>query len=140
MSVAAFACFSAIIAAAAVPWIRGSAPERLGGSFNLAVAMIDLLTRQIVGQAGLSTMLLTTDGVLAMGFLVLALRYGNLWLGGALMFQATQFSLHAFYLVTGRPFDLVHAVVNNLDNYGVAACILIGAAVSGRSRQAWAPA
>ena len=55
-------------------------------------------------------------------------------LGGALIFRALQFSLHAFYLVTARPFDLVHAWANNLDTYGVVICIAIGAEAAGRRR------
>ena len=35
----------------------------------------------------------------------LTIRYGRLWLGGAMLFQAAQFSLHAFYLVTDRSQD-----------------------------------
>ena len=40
--------------------------------------------------------------VLALGLLAVTLRYGSLWLGGAMLFYAAQFTLHSVYLVAGR--------------------------------------
>ena len=132
MSVTALACYGAIMGATTLAWARGGAAERLGGTLFLVMTGVDLAARLAVPAAILTDGLLVADGLLALGFLALALRFGSLWLGGALLFQAAQFSLHAFYLVTGRPLDLLHAVANNLDTYGLAACIAVGALTARR--------
>ena len=60
---------------------------------------------------------LAGDLVCAVTLLMLVVRYASLWLGAAMLLQAVQFSLHAYYLVTDRPHDLIHAWVNNLDDW-----------------------
>lgn len=140
MSISAIACYGAIFVAAATPWVRGAAPERLGGMFNLAAALAVLWIQATWGTAEGQMLFLAVDGVLALGFLGLALRYTSLWLGGALLFQAAQFSLHAFYLVTHRPFDLVHAIANNVDSCGIAVCIVVGALATPVRSQGFAAA
>lgn len=133
MPIPAIACYGAIVGATVLAWLWGGLPERLGGALNLGLAGADTLARVFIPADRLPTSLLAVDGALALCFLVLALRFGRLWLGGALLFQAAQFSLHAYYLVTGRPFDMLHAVANNLDTYGVAACIALGALTARRT-------
>ena len=68
------------------------------------------------------------------GFLYLALRYMSQWLGVAMLLQAIQFSLHAYYLVGELPRDRTYALINNLDSIGVLACILIGTLMTWRRR------
>lgn len=77
---------------------------------------------------------LTGDFLLAMGFLMLAVRYASLWLGGAMIFQAVQFTLHAWYLLAEKKPDLFHAIVNNLDTVGILVCLLIGTITAWRRR------
>lgn len=79
---------------------------------------------------------LTGDFLLAMGFLALAVRYASLWLGGAMLFQAVQFTLHAWYLLAEKKPDIFHAVVNNLDTVGILVCLLIGTITAWRRRVA----
>ncbi len=77
---------------------------------------------------------LVGDGLTAVGLLAIAVRYASLWLGGALMFQAAQFSLHSFYMVTGRPTDSLHHLINNINLYAILGCLVLGAAISWRQR------
>jgi hypothetical protein len=79
---------------------------------------------------------LTGDFLLAMGFLALAVRYASLWLGGAMLFQAVQFTLHAWYMVSEKKPDILHAVVNNLDTVGILVCLLIGTITAWQRRTA----
>ena len=106
---------------------KGGAPERLGAALVLLVAlaggMVNLLPSDPARQLGH----LTADGVLAVGFLAVAVRYASLWLGGAMLFQAVQFSLHAFYFVLQRPHDAFYSTVNNINLLGVLVCLLLGA-------------
>jgi len=121
---------------------RGGLPERIGGGLVLAVFLIGQIIDAAVPDAHQQVLHLCNDAFLALGFLVVALIYGNLWLGGAMLLQAVQFSLHAFYLVANRPHDRLFAVVNNIDTAGIILCILAGTLVTWRNtaRAAAAPA
>jgi len=60
-------------------------------------------------------------------------------MGGVMIFYAAQFSLHSFYLVTARPnADYLHALINNINFFGISGCLIIGTAVTAyrRSRKA----
>lgn len=134
MSITALACYGAIAGSAVFAWVRGSVVERMGAGMNLGAAILVFLAQAFWSAPGLPVALLTIDGVFAFGFLALALRYGSLWLGGALIFQGLQFGLHAYYLVMARPLDLFHACANNIDTYGVVICLTIGVQAAYRRR------
>jgi hypothetical protein len=74
------------------------------------------------------------DGLTALALLAVTLRYGALWMGGVMLFFAAQFSLHSFYLVTERPNDYWHALINNIDFSGIIWCLIIGTIVAWRAR------
>jgi hypothetical protein len=78
---------------------------------------------------------LAIDAVTALALLAIAVQFASLWLGGVMLLYALQFSMHAFYFVTGRPRDLIHAVVNNLDFFAVSLCLLIGTMVAWRRQR-----
>jgi uncharacterized membrane protein HdeD (DUF308 family) len=69
---------------------------------------------------------LVLDGVLALGFMIMTLRYASAWLGLVMVLQGVQFSLHAFYFVTQKTPGLAYAVVNNLVTWGTLLGILWG--------------
>ena len=85
-----------------------------------------------------SLILLAVDFVCAVIFLLLAVRYANLWLGAAMLFQAAQFSLHAYYLVMEMPHDLLHAWINNTDDWGILTSIVAGVVLAMRRRRTMA--
>jgi hypothetical protein len=71
------------------------------------------------------------NGLVAAGiYLLLAVRFANLWIGAAMLLQAAEFSLDSFYLVTDRPLDHLHAWINNTCEWGIVLCILLGAVLS----------
>ncbi|WP_374573806.1 hypothetical protein [Phenylobacterium sp.] len=116
---------------------KGGAPERLGAGLVLLVALGGALVNFLPSEGAQQVGHLAADGVLALGFLIFAVRYASLWLGGAMLFQAVQFSLHAFFFVLQRPHNTLYAIVNNIDLFGVLICLLAGAlAADGRARQA----
>lgn len=117
---------AAIVGVTVLAWVKGGWPERIGSAVNLAGALVFTLGQQFVGLNGFSLGLLVLDGVLGVSFLVLALRYTSLWLGAAMLLQAAQFSLHAFYYVTAKPFDRLFAIVNNVVSWGILICIVTG--------------
>lgn len=113
---------------------KGGRPERIGAGLVLGIAVVGGLVNVFLTGQSQQVGHLAADGVLALGFMAVAIRYASLWLGGAMLFQAVQFSLHAFYFVTKRPEGPFYVVVNNIDMFGVLACLLIGALAAARAR------
>lgn len=126
--------WTALIAILALAWIKGGMSERYGVVIVLVGAAYAFLVHMFAPTALQPFLLLLGEGAMGVAFLVLALRYTSPWLGGAMLFQAIQFSLHAYYLVGDLPRDYTYAVINNIDTLGVLACILIGTLLAWRKR------
>lgn len=97
---------------------------------NLGVDLI----RLSFAQATFETIELSMDLACAIALLFLAVRFANLWIGAAMIFQAAQFTLHSYYIVMDLPHDLIHAWIYNLDEVGLALSIVIGAILAMRHR------
>jgi hypothetical protein len=111
-----------------------------GGTAERAAALV-IIANILIGEIGSylapsnsDLIRFVNDGLTALVILGITIRYGALWMGGVMLFYAVQFSLHSFYLVTGRPRDFWHAVINNVDFNGIIWCLIIGAAVAWRGR------
>jgi hypothetical protein len=117
---------AAIVGVALFAWLKGGWPERFGALLNLLVAVLFLVLQFAMSPTALAPGLLVIDGLLGLGLLILAIRYTSLWLGAAMLLQATQFSLHAFYYVTAKSFDRLFAVVNNIVSWGILLAIVLG--------------
>lgn len=107
-------------------WVKGGAAERAAATLILVSILANLAIHALTPKEAQSFLLLGLDGFLAASLLLLALRYASFWLGGAVMLQAVQFSLHAYYLVSEMRHDRNYAVVNNLVTYGLLLLILLG--------------
>lgn len=114
---------------------KGDTAARLAGCM-VAVGVLCNFTLKLAPHDFRPLIQLTGDFLLAMGFLALAVRYASLWLGGAMLFQAVQFTLHAWYMLGEKKPDLFHAVVNNLVTVGILVCLLIGTITAWRRRLA----
>jgi hypothetical protein len=112
---------------------KGERAERIAGGLILANLALSVAGDFVFGRA-MPLVQLVGDGVTALGLLALALRYASLWLGGAMLLYAVQFSLHSFYFVTNRPVDVLLAVINYFDFMGVLLCLAVGTAISARRR------
>ncbi len=113
---------------------KGDAAERLGSGFNLTAGLLAMFLQHVLDPDVQPVALLVADAALAAGFLFLAIRFASLWLGAAMLLQAVQFSLHAYYLVGDVPHDHLFAEVNNIDSIGILICIVGGTVVSWRRR------
>lgn len=114
------------IAIVALAWWRGGAAERLAASLLITATILAKLISMLLPEAAQALSFLALDGALALGFLILSLRFVKSWLGIAMVLQGVQFSLHAYFLVADQPHNIVYAMVNNVVTGGVLLCLLIG--------------
>ncbi|HZL01463.1 MAG TPA: hypothetical protein VFC47_16375 [Caulobacteraceae bacterium] len=112
---------------------KGDRPEKLGAGLNLTAGVVATGLMILLTDAP-PLALLAIDAALSAGFLILAIRYASLWLGAALLLQAVQFSLHAYYFVLGARHDFNYLVVNNIDTAGIDLSIVVGTILAWRRR------
>ncbi len=105
---------------------RGGAAERSAATLILLIAVLSTAARLFFSQDDILVPRLIAEGVAALGFLLLAMRFSSLWIGGVMMLQAFQFSLQAFYFVTDRHHDLFYVAMNNLNFLGILVCLALG--------------
>jgi hypothetical protein len=109
---------------------KGGAAERAGGAVVGANLMLSIISALVLPDGIQTIARLTLDGLTALCLLVIAVRYASFWLGGVMLLYAAQFSLHAFYIVTSRPIDLLHIRINNVNFLAVSVCLAVGTAVA----------
>lgn len=119
---------------------KGGVAERYAASLVVVGALFAFAVGRLVSADIKTLVLLAGEFVLAMGFLALAVRYASLWLGGAMLLQAVQFMLHAWYMLGERTPDIFHVIVNNIDTLGILVCIVLGTATAWNRRKAAARA
>ena len=117
---------------------KGDAPVRYAAATNLAVELFTLIINPKFGDVGGESALLAVDFAFAVILLVLVVRFASLWIGAAMILQAAQFSLHAYYLVMELPHDRLHAWINNTDDWGILIAIAVGTVLAIRRRKALA--
>lgn len=126
--------WTATLTVCALAWARGGPAERWGSLIVLAGSIVYSLIKLFLPPGSQPVVSLLCEGLYGFSFLLLALRYTSPWLGGAMLFQAIQFALHAYYIVGERPHDPTYGLVNNLNSIGVLICILLGIAAAWRRR------
>jgi len=129
-----YAGFAVLFATFAFALWKGEMAERIGGTLNLAAGVFAMAVHPLLAKDVQPVALLVADAALAMGFLFLAIRFASMWLGVAMLLQAVQFSLHAYYMVTEAAHDLNYARINNIDTTGINICIVLGTIVAVRRR------
>ena len=111
---------------------KGGVAERSAAIVVIANVLIGQTEWFAPGSGGLIRII--NDGITALVLLVITVRYAALWMGGMMLFFAAQFSMHSYYLVTERPNDYWHALINNVDFSGIIWCLIIGTLVAWRAR------
>lgn len=82
-------------------WIKGGPAERLGSSLFSISVLGTTVAELITGQGTPVMQELFLDTAVAVGFLALAIRYNNLWLGAAMIVKGLQLAVHATHLTDG---------------------------------------
>ncbi|MGA0606260.1 hypothetical protein ACO2Q0_09690 [Phenylobacterium sp. VNQ135] len=113
---------------------KGDLPERVGALIILLNAALTLFVGGLLddGPGYLFNMVL--DAASAVAFLLMTMQWGRVWLGAAMLIYAAQFALRSYYLVTERPHDDLHAIVNNANFMALIICVVAGTAVAWRRR------
>ncbi|MDO8910729.1 MAG: hypothetical protein Q8N10_10605 [Phenylobacterium sp.] len=93
---------------------------------TLLISIAFVIVNELVPEMARPVPHLVLDGVLALSFLVLAVRYASLWIGAVMLLQGVQFSLHAYFFVTKLVPGRTYAIVNNLVTWGTLLGILLG--------------
>ncbi len=132
-----------LVASCLLAWIRGGLAERLGAGLYFASASFDVAIRLATGQALAIVPELMFDGLVAVGFLVLAIRYNSLWLGAAMMLKGVQLALHAAHLTDGAdlhigPFN-VYTLSLGVVSMLISSTIIAGTIAGMRSRRRTRP-
>ena len=109
-----------------VALVAGKTPERIA-------CLIYLLATGATAVAGhfwkyweIGNLLLTIDGLMALSFLVLAVRYNYLWIALMMGAMAGYFSIHAYYLAMAIPLDEIFAISSNIASVVVLLSLTIG--------------
>jgi hypothetical protein len=123
-----------VVAGCCLAFWKGGPAERTGAGVILANLVLLWVADLVWPTASSGVFGLVVDGLTAVGLLMMVLRYASLWLGGVMLLYALKFTLHAFYFVTARAPDVLHAVINNVDFMGVVFCLVAGTAVAWRKR------
>jgi hypothetical protein len=129
-----FVALAVVLAGCLFSVWKGGQAERIGGVIVLSNTLLVWAIAMFATASVQSVAELVVDGLTALGLLAVVLIYGSLWLGGAMLLYGLQFTLHAFYFVTERAPDRLHAIINNLDFSGILWCLVIGTAVAWRRR------
>ena len=87
-------------AVCAFAWWKGEMAERLGCGIYCWAWILTLAAEWQAGDDFPVVAMLSVDALAAAGFLVLAIRYNNLWLGAVMMLQGMQLGLHAMYFTS----------------------------------------
>jgi hypothetical protein len=113
---------------------KGGPAERMGATVIVVLSIAERLAHALP-QPWWPIISLCGDALTALGLLVVALRYASFWLGGVMLLYAAQFTLHSFYLVTGRSSDTpMHIVISDINFAAILVCLTAGTLMAWRSR------
>jgi hypothetical protein len=117
-----------VVLSVAFAWWKGGAPERVGALFNGVICLGVTIVQALIHESLQTLPILIADGLLAVGFLILAIRYASLWLGAAMLLQAMAFSMHSALLLGVLQPGIAYYAAMNVMSLGVLLSIILGTA------------
>lgn len=115
-----------------VALVAGKTPERIACLIYLLATCATALAGYFWNYKEIGNLLLTIDGLMALSFLVLAVRYNYLWIALMMGAMAGYFSIHAYYLAMAIPLDEIFAISSNVASVVVLISLSIGVVTSRR--------
>lgn len=132
MSALEIVLFALSFAIPLIALVSGKTPERISAViFGLNTAATGLFGH-FWGYRDIGTVLLTIDGLMALAFLVLAIRYNYLWIALLMGSMSGYFAVHAYYLMAHRHLDKTFALMSNFATAVALLSIAIGVWTSRR--------
>lgn len=107
---------------------KGGAAERVGALLNGVICIGVPIIQTFLHESLHTLPILMADGLLAVGFLVLAIRYASLWLGAAMLLQAIGFTMHSALMLEVVKPDYTYYAAMNAMSVGVLLSIIVGTA------------
>ena len=101
-----------LLAACALAWWKGGPSERIAAGLYLLSAIGSAALGVLLSANAIVVPEMFLDVLVAVGFLVLAVRYNNLWLGSAMMLKGLQLGLHATHLTEMSDMHIGHGHYN----------------------------
>jgi hypothetical protein len=134
-----WAATALLVGSCVLAWFKGRQAERFGALLYFASALFDFVMRIGTGQNLAIVPELLVDALVAVGFLVLAIRYNSLWLGAAMMLKGVQLALHATHLTDESDIYIagwnIYALSLNAVTVAISLTILLGTIASIRARR-----
>ena len=127
--------FLVIVLTCAFAWWKGEASERYGALLILTIDIISDIAIALSYPQAPQFLLFALDLALAVGLLLIALRYGSLWLGSAMLLQAIALCTHSLIFGDEGPAPAEWMILNNVLSLLVLACIVAGTVGSWRTRR-----
>ena len=125
----------------AFAWIKGAKSERAGALVLSAAWILSDALRawlSFVAPHDLerlkAILSLSGDLMLAIGFLVIAIRYSSLWLGAVLLVQGAEMTLHSMFLGDEPGTLFVYIVISNVFSAILLLMIVAGTCGAWRTR------
>ena len=106
--------------------VAGKTPERIAAIIFALNAIATGAFGHFLGFKHIGTLLLTFDGVMALSFLVLAVRYNYLWIALMMGAMSGYFAVHAYYLAMNLPLDRMFAILSNMATSVALLSLVIG--------------
>jgi hypothetical protein len=123
-----------LVAVCAYALWKGGPAERMGSIVIIVLSVTERFMHALP-QGWWPIVALCGDALTALGLLVVAVRFASLWLGAVMLLYAAQFTLHSFYLVTGRNSDTpLHIVISDINFAAILFCLTAGTTLAWRSR------
>jgi hypothetical protein len=121
-------------------WLKGGPPERFGATLYFVSAVLSLGVALLTGDTFPVVPMLAFEGLVALGFLALAVRYNSLWLGAAMMLKGAQLALHAWHLTDNSDARIgifkAYPLLLDAISIAISVTILFGTVASLRARRA----
>jgi hypothetical protein len=123
-----------LIGACLFAWIKGGPAERVGAAMVAVAWIVGLALQAFIPKDMASAAPAVLDVALAIGLLVVAIRYSSMWLGVAMMLQSAILFLHAERLAGGiGPHN--YYVGLNVTGAAMLTAIVMGAAANWRRQR-----
>jgi hypothetical protein len=118
--------FALSVAIPLVALVAGKIPERIAALIFAMNTIATGLCGHFLGFKDIGTILLTIDGIMALSFLALAVRYNYLWIALMMGAMSGYFAIHAYYLAMNLPLDEMFAASSNVATSVVLISLAIG--------------